>query len=137
MSEGRLTRILHDDVALLVLVVSQRQQDDVALVDPDLLPQLAADVGKAAGAVEALRLQAAVAQHLDDLRVLLALLLEDELALLVVVLVLATAPVLAALLRGVSEVGLGVPYAGLRAWRGDPVVHQRNGNVGAPVKREA
>lgn len=54
----------------------------VALVDPDLLPHLAADVGKALLAVEALGLEAAVAEHLDDLGVLLALLLEDELALL-------------------------------------------------------
>src|SRR5690349_13669086 len=98
---GWLTGVLHDDVALLVLVVAQGQQDDVALVDPDLLPQLAADVGEAAGAVEALRLQAPVAKHLDHLRVLLALLLEDQLALLVVVLVLSTSPVLTTL-RGVS-----------------------------------
>ena len=36
--------VLEDDVALLVLVVTQRQEDNVALVDPDLLSQLATDV---------------------------------------------------------------------------------------------
>jgi hypothetical protein len=95
---ARLTGVLHDDVALLVLVVTQGQQDDVALVDPDLLPQLAADMCEAARAVEALGLETAVAEHLDDLGILLALLLEDELALLVVVLVLTPAPVLTTLL---------------------------------------
>jgi hypothetical protein len=104
----RLTRILHDDVALLVLVVTQGQQDDVALVDPDLLPQLAANVCKAARAVEALGLETAVAEHLDDLGILLALLLEDKLALLVVVLVLTPAPVLTTLLC----VSGGSPRAG-------------------------
>jgi hypothetical protein len=47
-------------VTLVVLVVTQRQQDDVALVDPDLLAKLATDVAESAGAVEALRFQAAV-----------------------------------------------------------------------------
>lgn len=50
----RLTRVLHDHITLLVLVVSQRQENDVTLVDPDLLPQLAADMGETTGAVEAL-----------------------------------------------------------------------------------
>jgi hypothetical protein len=45
---------LHD-VALFVLVVAQTEQYYVALVDPDLLAQLAADMAQAAGAVEALR----------------------------------------------------------------------------------
>jgi hypothetical protein len=48
-------------------------------------------------AVEALCLETPVAEHLDDLGVLLALLLEDKLALLVVVLVLSTSPVLTTL----------------------------------------
>ena len=52
----RLTRVLHDHITLLVLVVSQRQENDVTLVDPDLLPQLAADMGETTGAVEALGL---------------------------------------------------------------------------------
>ena len=49
------------------MVVAQGQQDDVALVDPDFLAQLAADVGEALGAVEAERFEAAVAEHLEDL----------------------------------------------------------------------
>lgn len=95
--ESARTRILHYYVALFVLVVSQRQENNVALVDPDLLPQLAADMGKAARAVEALCLQTAVSKHLDHLGVFLALLLEDELALLVVVLVLTPTSVLTTL----------------------------------------
>lgn len=35
---GLVCRVLEDDVALLVLVVTEREQDDVAVVDPDLLP---------------------------------------------------------------------------------------------------
>lgn len=52
-------------VTLVVLVVTQRQQDDVALVDPDLLAKLAADVAESAGAVEALRLQAAISGEMS------------------------------------------------------------------------
>jgi hypothetical protein len=92
------TRVLHDDIALLVLVVSQTEQDNVALVDPDLLPQLAADMCEAARAVETLGFETTVSEHLDDLGVFLALLLEDKLALLVVVLVLTPTPVLTTLL---------------------------------------
>jgi hypothetical protein len=48
-------------------------------------------------AVEALSLEAPVAQHLRHLRILLPVLTEDELALVVVVLVLPTPPVLSTL----------------------------------------
>jgi hypothetical protein len=54
-------------------------------------------VGQTLLAIEAESLQTTVTQHLDDLSVLLALLLEDELTLLVVVLVLSTTTVLTAL----------------------------------------
>src|ERR1700761_1984147 len=77
-----------------------REKLTVALIHPNLLPQLAPDVREplsVAVAVEAHSLQAAVAQHLDHLRVLLALLLEDELALLVVVLILSATAILATL----------------------------------------
>lgn len=57
----------------------------------------AADVAQPADAVHAVRLEAAVTQHLQDLRILLAVLLEDELSLDVVGLVLSPAPVLATL----------------------------------------
>ncbi len=62
-------RILQYHIALLVLVVAQREEDDVALVDPDFLAELAADVREAAGAVEAEGFEAAVAEHFEDLRV--------------------------------------------------------------------
>jgi len=54
-------------------------------------------MGETAGAVETLGFQAAVSEHLDDLGVFLALLFEDEFALLVVVLVLTPTSVLATL----------------------------------------
>lgn len=57
---------------------------------------------KAARAIEALSLQAAISQHLQHLRILLALFFESKLALLVVVLVLAPASVLATLCVPVS-----------------------------------
>lgn len=95
---GFVGRVFEDDIALFVLVVSQRQQDDVALVDPNLLPQLSPDVRQSLLAVEAECLQAAVAQHLQHLGVLLPFFLEGQLALLVVVLVLSSSPILASLL---------------------------------------
>jgi len=64
------------------LVVPQPNEHDVAGVDPDLLAHLAADVREALDAVDALRVEAVVSQHLEDLGVLLAVFLEDELALL-------------------------------------------------------
>lgn len=53
--------ILEYDVAFLVLVVAQAEQDDVALVDPDLFPQFAPNVRQSLFAVEAQRFQPAVA----------------------------------------------------------------------------
>ena len=66
---GLVGAVLQDDVSLLVLVVTQREQDDVTLVDPDFLPELAADMGEALGAVEAEGFETAVSEHLEDLRV--------------------------------------------------------------------
>ena len=51
-------------------------------------------------AVEALGLQTAVTEHLRDLRVLLAVLAEDQLALVIVVVVLSTPTVLSTLFMG-------------------------------------
>jgi hypothetical protein len=59
--------VLEDHVALLILVVAQREEDDVALVDPDFLAEFATDVRETFGAVEAECLQAAVAEHFEDL----------------------------------------------------------------------
>lgn len=52
---GLIGRVLEDNVTLLVLVFAQRDQDDVAVVDPDLFPELAADQTEALDTVEALR----------------------------------------------------------------------------------
>jgi len=91
LQTSRLIRtVLEDDVPLLVLIVSEGQKYDVALVDPDLLAELAADVCEALFAVEAESFETAVAEHFDDLRVFLAFLFEGQFALLVVILVLST-----------------------------------------------
>ena len=93
------------------MVVAQREQDDVALVDPDLLPQLAADMGEAAGAVEALGFQAAVSEHLYYLGVFLALLFEDEFALFIVVFVLSPTSVFTSLWFDVVSIWFGAVWA--------------------------
>jgi hypothetical protein len=54
-------------------------------------------MGQSCGTVKALGLETSVSEHLDYLGILLAFLLEDELALLVVVLVLSSSPVFTAL----------------------------------------
>lgn len=66
---GLIGAVLEDHVALLVLVVAEREQDDVALVDPNLLAKFATDVCEAFGAIEAEGLQATVSEHLEDLGV--------------------------------------------------------------------
>ena len=63
-----------------------------------LLAHLTTNVSKTLLAIEALRLETAVTKHLDDLGILLAVFTEDELALVIVVLVLSTSPVLSTLL---------------------------------------
>jgi len=97
MDDVLLTRVLHDDITLLILVVSERQEDNITLIDPDLLPQFAANMCKTTSAVETLGFQTSVSEHLDDLGVFLAFLLEDEFALFIVVLVLTPTSVLASL----------------------------------------
>merc|ERR1719331_3664034 len=89
--------IFVDDVHLIILVLSQANKHDVARRHPDLLSHFAPNMPKASNAVEAVALAAAVAEHAHDLRVLLAGLLEFELAFGLLVLVLAAPPVLAAL----------------------------------------
>ncbi len=71
---------------------------------------LAADVAEALGAVDAHGFAAAVAEHPEDLGVLLSILLENQLALLIVGLVLSPLSVLASfsfVLRHLREVKSG------------------------------
>ena len=89
--------VLHDDISLVVLKVSQRKQNDIGLVDPHLLSELSSDVSQSLDTIEALGLKTAVSEHLDDLSVLLALLLEDKLSLATLRLVLSSSSVLSAL----------------------------------------
>lgn len=89
--------VLEDDVRFRVLIVSQANQNNVALIDPHLLAQLAPNVTQTFDAVKAERLQPAVAQHFQYLSVLLTVLLEDQLSLFVFVFVLTTTAVFASL----------------------------------------
>nr|GLL25830.1 disease resistance protein RPM1-like [Ipomoea trifida] len=77
--------------------VTEADEDDIAGGDPDLLVHLAADVAETLGAVDAHGLTAAVAEHAEDLSVLLAVLLEDKLSLLIIGFVLPSLPVLTSL----------------------------------------
>jgi hypothetical protein len=43
---GLVGGVLHDNITLLVLVVTEREEDNVTLVDPDLLAELATNVGE-------------------------------------------------------------------------------------------
>ena len=86
---------------------------------------------KARDAVEAVALAAPVAEHTDDLRVLLAGLLEFELAFGLLVLVLAAPPVLAALaliLRHDLRVAASsASCEGTRVCKGSSCAHRRGG----------
>merc|ERR1719399_425283 len=90
---------------LRILEVAESEEDDIARAHPYLLAHLAADVAEALDPINALRVKAAVAQHPQDLRVLLPVLLEDELALVVVVVFPAAAvlPALPLVLRHGGE----------------------------------
>lgn len=57
---GLIGVVLEDNVTLVVLVITQRQEDDIAVVDPDLLSQLASDVGKTLGTIKALRMTVSI-----------------------------------------------------------------------------
>ncbi len=51
---GLVGGVLEDDIALLVLVFTEGDEDDVAVVDPDLFPELATDKTETLDTVEAL-----------------------------------------------------------------------------------
>lgn len=89
--------VLHDDISLVVLEVSQRKQNDIGLVDPHLLSELSSNVSQSLDTVEALGLKTTVSEHLDNLGVLLAFLLVDKLSLATLRLVLSSSSVLSAL----------------------------------------
>lgn len=97
--------VLEDDVPLVVLVVTKGEKNDVTLVDPDLLAQFATNVGQSSDAVHTLRLETPVPEHLHYLGVFLPVLLERQLALLIVGLVLSSASVLAALSLVLRHIG--------------------------------
>ena len=92
---------------------------------------LAPNMTQPGDAVEAVALAAAVAEHAHDLRVLLARLLEFELAFGLLVLVLAAPPVLAALaliLRHDLRVAASsASCEGTRVCKGSSCVHRRGG----------
>ena len=64
-------RIFEDYIAFLILVIAERKEDDVALVDPDLLAQFTTDVGEPLGAIETEGLESAIAEHFENLGIFL------------------------------------------------------------------
>jgi len=90
-------RVLDDDVGLAVLEFSQREEHNVALVDPHLFAHLATDMREPLLAIKAQCLEPPVTEHLHHLGILLAVFLEDQLSLVVVVFILSTSPILATL----------------------------------------
>jgi hypothetical protein len=52
---GLVGRVLENHIALLVLVLAERDKDDISIVDPDLLAKLASNEAKTLDAVEALK----------------------------------------------------------------------------------
>ena len=103
-------RILLDHIGLAVLKLTQRQQDNIAVVDPYLFAHLAANMRQALLTVKAQRLQTPIAQHPHDLCILLALVLENELALGLVIIPSAPA-ILTALALGLWHDGEKTPWA--------------------------
>lgn len=79
------------------LIIAETDEDDIAGGNPDLLVHLAADMAEAFDAVDAHGLAPAVSEHAQHLSVLLAVLLEDELSLLVVGFVLPSLAILTSL----------------------------------------
>lgn len=94
---GLVGHVLEDDVGLVVLVVPEANEYDVPCGDPHLLVHLAADVAEPFGAVDARGLAPTVAQHPGHLGVLLPVFFEQQLAFIVVRLVLSSLPVLPSL----------------------------------------
>lgn len=65
-----IRRVLEDNVRLLVLVLTEANQHNVASVDPHLFPQLATDMTQTLHRVKARRLAATVAEHAQYLGIL-------------------------------------------------------------------
>lgn len=73
-----VSRVLVDDVDLLILEVSLGHQHNVTGCDPYLFPHLTPDVAKTGHTVKAETLASAIPEHLDHLRVLLACVCEKK-----------------------------------------------------------
>jgi len=92
-----ISRVLKNHISFGILIVSQPKQDNVRMVDPDLLPELAPDVTQALHPVEAHGFKTAVPKHFGHLSILLPIFLEDQFSLQAFVLVLTPSPVLSSL----------------------------------------
>jgi len=97
-----VSQVLQDDIRLLVLEVTQTQQDDVTSVHPNLLTHLTTDVTQALYPIDALRFQTSVPKHAQHLRILLTVLLEDEFSLLIPAVALPTAAILTTFSLGIA-----------------------------------
>merc|ERR1712141_556255 len=88
-----VSRVLEDHISLGILIVTKANEDNVGLVYPHLLPELAPDMAQAFHPVETHGLEASVAQHLGHLGIFLTILLENELSLQPLVFILSPPPV--------------------------------------------
>merc|ERR1712240_262709 len=89
--------ILQDYVRFRILIIPETNQDNVRLVDPDLLPELATNVAKTFHSIEAHRFQASIAQHLRNLGVFLTVFFKDQFSFQPLIFVLSPPPVLSSL----------------------------------------
>lgn len=51
-TSGLVGVVLENDISLFVLVIAEREKDDISLVDPDLLTKLSTDMSQALLPVE-------------------------------------------------------------------------------------
>jgi len=79
------------------LIIPEANENDVGLVDPDLFAKLTTDVAKTLDAIEAHGFDASIAQHFDDLGILLAVFAEHQFTLEAFVFVLTATAVLSSL----------------------------------------
>ena len=94
---GLLVVVLQDNVTLVVSEVTQTNKHDVSRVDPNTVLHATTDGAHALDTVHAECLNTPVSEHAEDLTVLLAFLLEDELTLVVLPKVLRLLSVLTTL----------------------------------------
>ena len=94
---GLLVLVLQDNVTLVVSEVTKTNKHDVSRVDPNTVLRAATNGAHALDTIHAEFLNKTVSEHAENLTVLLAILLDDELTLVVLSKVLCLLSVLTTL----------------------------------------